>query len=176
MRSRRPRLRRLDRVYSDSPIYFVTAGTYGRKELLHNADLCQAFVAFCEKGKDRGIFVGRFVLMPDHFHVFVQFGPEFMETVVQRRSDRVAAVCDRRSNPDCLSVWMKSLKNTLSIALRQKGVSAPHWQKGFFDHVLRSGESYSEKWQYVLENPVRTGLVDDWKKWDWQGEVCSLEG
>jgi len=39
------------------------------------------------------------------------------------------------------------------------------WQRGFFDHLLRSEESYSEKWNYVRNNPVRAGLVasgDDW--------------
>jgi hypothetical protein len=29
----------------------------------------------------------------------------------------------------------------------------------FFDHLLRSNESYSEKWNYVFDNPVRAGLV-----------------
>jgi len=33
------------------------------------------------------------------------------------------------------------------------------WQPGFFDHVLRSDESYDGKWNYVRENPVRAGLV-----------------
>ena len=32
-------------------------------------------------------------------------------------------------------------------------------RRGFFDHVLRNGESYGEKWKYVRENPVRAGLV-----------------
>jgi hypothetical protein len=29
------------------------------------------------------------------------------------------------------------------------------WEEGFFDHILRSKESYSQKWNYVRENPVR---------------------
>ncbi len=29
--------------------------------------------------------------------------------------------------------------------LRLHGIAAPHWQKDFFDHVLRSEESYEEK-------------------------------
>ena len=58
---------------------------------------------------------------------------------------------------------MKSLKNALSKTLRQSGTLPPHWQKGLFDHVLRSGESYDEKWDYVRENPVRAGLVQDWE-------------
>lgn len=66
---------------------------------------------------------------------------------------------------------MKSLKNAVSKVLTAKGPIAPHWQKGFFDHVLRCSESYSQKWQYMLENPVRAGLVSEWSQWPWQGEV-----
>jgi hypothetical protein len=62
-----------------------------------------------------------------------------------------------------LAEWMKSLKNTLSKALRFDGIAAPYWQKDFFDHVLRSEESYEEKWHYVRENPVRAGLVKQWQ-------------
>jgi|GEM_PF-3387382 len=52
---------------------------------------------------------------------------------------------------------MKSLKNTLSKSLRNRKISPPHWQKTFFDHVLRNSESYADKWEYVSENPVRAG-------------------
>jgi hypothetical protein len=64
---------------------------------------------------------------------------------------------------------MKSLKNTLSKALRFDGIAVPHWQRGFFDHVLRSEESYGEKWQYVRENLVRAGLVKNWQDWPFLG-------
>ena len=74
-----------------------------------------------------------------------------------------------------LDRWMKSLKNTISKTLRSNGVPAPHWQKGFFDHVLGNGESYDQKWQYVRENPVRAGLVENWNEWPYHGEIFSLE-
>ena len=54
-----------------------------------------------------------------------------------------------------LAKWVKSLKNTISKTLRAERIALPHWQKAFFDHVLRSSESYSEKWEYVYENPAR---------------------
>jgi hypothetical protein len=41
----------------------------------------------------------------------------------------------------------------------------------FFDHVLRSTESYSEKWNYVRDNPVRAGLVSNADEWKYSGEV-----
>jgi hypothetical protein len=50
-----------------------------------------------------------------------------------------------------------------------------YWQKGFFDHILRSGESYSQRWDYVRENPVRAGFVTDWREWLFLGEVFDLE-
>jgi REP element-mobilizing transposase RayT len=48
------------------------------------------------------------------------------------------------------------------------------WQEEFFDHVLRSNESYSQKWDYVRENPVRAGLVEKAEDWPRQGEIESL--
>jgi putative transposase len=48
------------------------------------------------------------------------------------------------------------------------------WQEEFFDHVLRSSESYSQKWDYVKENPARAGLVNYSEEWPFQGEIESL--
>jgi hypothetical protein len=70
---------------------------------------------------------------------------------------------------------MKSLKNSMSKALRSIGIPSPHWQKGFFDHLLRSDESYSQKWEYVRENPVRAGLARSWEEWPYRGERWRVE-
>ena len=55
------------------------------------------------------------------------------------------------------------------------GVKLRLWQPGFFDHVLRSTEGYSEKWNYVRENPVRAGLVDHATNWPYQGEIVVID-
>jgi hypothetical protein len=47
--------------------------------------------------------------------------------------------------------------------------------KGFFDHILRSHESYSAKWDYVRQNPVRARLVKEWSEWPFVGEMFDLE-
>jgi putative transposase len=91
--------------------------------------------------------------MPDHLHLFVAFD-------------------DHRAN---LSDWMKALKGALSANLHAAKEQSPYWQKGFFDHVLRSSDSYAEKWNYVRENPVRAGLVSRWEEWPYLGEVFPLE-
>ena len=150
-----PRLKRLDRLFTSHPPYFVTTTTEGRKPILANAIVHADFRKFCGTGLTRGVFVGKYVLMPDHLHLFVAFADEYRSALIGRRhsGEPVAAVCDRRLT--LLSEWMKSLKNSISKTLRGMNVPAPHWQKGFFDHVMRSEESYSEKWLYVAENPVR---------------------
>jgi len=48
------------------------------------------------------------------------------------------------------------------------------WQREFFDHVLRSIESYEQKWEYVWRNPVRAGLVVQAEDWCYQGEIHCL--
>jgi hypothetical protein len=62
------------------------------------------------------------------------------------------------------------LKRDLSIV-----IPIPHWQKGFFDHLIRNSESYAQKWEYVRENPVRAGLVKHADAWPYQGELVRLE-
>ena len=63
------------------------------------------------------------------------------------------------------------MKNFLSKQLRRQAIPPPHWQKGFFDHVIRTGKSYSEKWNYVILNPVRAGLSKSPSEWPYQGEI-----
>lgn len=120
----KPRLRRLQRLFTDCPVYYLTVCTQNRRRVLANPELHASFVCFAHQAAARGVFVGRYVLLPDHTHFFAAFTPD---------------------SPS-LSRWMKSWKNALSKTLRRSGVRAPHWQKGFFDHVMRSEESYEKKW------------------------------
>jgi len=151
--SRPRRLGRLETIFVDSPIYFVTTCTDGRRKILANERIHKSFMEFAIHGPGFGAWVGKYVLMPDHLHAFVALDDEKIT----------------------LANWMKSLKNSLSKTLRARNVPASHFQKAFFDHVLRNSESYSEKWQYVCENPVRAGLVRRAEDWPFQGEFFQLE-
>ena len=51
----------------------------------------------------------------------------------------------------------------------------PLFQPDCWDRQLRSGESYSQKWQYVRNNPVRKGLVANADDWPYQGEMNVLQ-
>src|SRR6266576_561934 len=53
--------------------------------------------------------------------------------------------------------------------------TSPIWQRGFFDHVLRNDESYGDKWNYVRENPVSAGFVNDPYEWRYSGEIVVID-
>jgi len=146
------RLHRLDQLYLENPVYFVTFCTHARRAILAATKIHEAFIAFSREATNRNVFVGRYILMPDHVHLYVKVPPP----------------------SETLSAWIKSLKNYLSKNLSTQGVLSPHWQKGFFDHVLRSGESYSAKWLYMVENSIRAGLAKSWTDWPYQGEIHAL--
>ena len=147
-------LRRLERVWIDSPIYFITTCTLERRAILASTDVAEILIDEWRNAHGRhGWAIGRYVIMPDHVHFFcsAELGaktlPTFMQAWKQWTSKRVA---------------------------RELKLSGKLWQEEFFDHVLRSSESYSQKWDYVKENPVRAGSIKRSDEWPWQGEVESL--
>jgi len=111
-----------------------------------------AFIDFANKAHvDFGIAVGRYVILPDHLHLFVA----------------LADGCD-------LGNWIGALKRVLARHVKSTDSQDPIWQRGFFDHILRSSESYSEKWNYVQGNPVRAGLVANATDWPYSGEIIDI--
>jgi putative transposase len=125
------------------PRYFISACRHNRRHILANAFVHESFLRFARQGPGRGAWIGAYVFMPDHVHAFV-------------------AIDDQKVN---LSAWGKSFKNSISKTLRQNDIAAPHWEKTFFDHLLRSAELYTQKCDYVRDNPVPAGLVSSWEHW-----------
>lgn len=48
------------------------------------------------------------------------------------------------------------------------------WHVSFYDPVLRKEENVLETIKYILNNPVRKGLVDDYKKYRLSGAYMPL--
>jgi REP element-mobilizing transposase RayT len=151
----RGHLHRLGDVWIERPIYFVTACAAGRSPILARADVFAIVRAELDAARARhGWAVGRFVLMPNHLHFFCSNG-------------EAGAVS--------LSRFVGSFKEwTAKRMVRSLGLRAPIWQREFFDHVLRSDESYDAKWRYVVENPVRAGHVATAEIWPYAGEIAAL--
>jgi REP element-mobilizing transposase RayT len=95
--------------------------------------------------------VGRYVIMPDHIHLFAA------------RANRGTASLER---------WVAWWKRKFS--LRVGGVSAT-WQQSFWDTRMRSESHYHAKWLYVRNNPVRKQLAYSHEDWMYQGEIYVLK-
>jgi hypothetical protein len=67
-----------------------------------------------------------------------------------------------------LSAIMHSLKrNTAKQANRLLKRSGCFWEHESFDHYIRNQAEFKRIIKYLLENPVKAGLVDHWKDWRW---------
>jgi REP element-mobilizing transposase RayT len=143
---------RLGLIFVQTPVYFVTFCTHRRRSWLAEQPVHNAFIKYARRAEQANIAVGRYVIMPDHVHLFVCGDDEFM-----------------------LGKWIGQLKQALAKAANRSRSKGQIWQEGSFDHLLRNDESYSEKWNYVRENPVRAGLVKSAEDWPYQGEIIWID-
>jgi len=94
IKARPPRLEQIFQTY-DPPLYFVTICTIHPQKIgdLEAAD--HAFEAYVRRARDEfGVGVGRYLIMPDHMHLFVRGGDDFK-----------------------LAQWVNGLKRAVSVAL-----------------------------------------------------------
>ena len=67
-----------------------------------------------------------------------------------------------------LSTIMHSLKlHTALEANKILGREGSFWQHENYDHYVRNEDELERIIKYVIYNPVKAGLVDDWKNWKW---------
>ncbi len=65
-----------------------------------------------------------------------------------------------------LASIMQGIKGRTSIKINKYlGQSGPFWQRESFDHLINSELELSRIGSYILNNPVKAELIDDWQKW-----------
>jgi putative transposase len=149
-------LRRLDRIFEDSPIFFVTTCTFRRRPILATPQAAAILTEELRGARERhGWNIARYVVMPDHVHFFC----------APRR--------DARELESFMGMWKQW---TAKRMIRELGFARPVWQLEFHEHLMRSEESCVEKWEYVWLNPVRAGLVERAEDWPFSGEIFEERG
>ncbi len=91
---------------------------------------------FCVQGRHKATIYA-YCILPDHMHILLGIQDEnynILDFVVQFKSD-------------------------VSFKLKGRYTRKQLWQDRFYDHVLRRGEDIDKHAQYILENPVRKGMV-----------------
>ena len=89
------------------------------------------------------------VIMPDHVHL-----------ILTPLADEEGSF----SIPQIMHATKSESAHRINKALGRKGRV---WQDESFDHMLRGDESLTRKMSYVLENPVRAGLVKTSAEYRW---------
>jgi len=124
-------------------VYFITICCVGRGvNQLCFANIASGIFESIEFRVARGDwYVHLALLMPDHCHFLASFPRDVeMRKIVANWKENVA---------------------------KQLGV---RWQRDFFDHRLRSNESFEEKAGYIRMNPVSGGLISNPKTWPYVWE------
>jgi putative transposase len=125
-------------IGTSSAIFFITicCQARGRNQLCHPPS-ARVLLDAAKFYHDRHEwYVHLLVLMPDHLHSLVSFGPDIgMGEVIEK--------------------WKRYTATHAGVV----------WQRNYADHRLRCDESFAEKAEYMRQNPVRAGLVDAPEEW-----------
>jgi REP element-mobilizing transposase RayT len=72
--------------------------------------------------------------------------------------------------------FVRRFKGRSTRVFWQHGGKGKLWQRGFYDHILRAEEGLPEVARYILANPVRAGLAQDFRTYFGSGSfVFRLE-
>jgi REP element-mobilizing transposase RayT len=122
-----------------SQIISITICTKDRRPLFQNETWAKLILTSLKTGpfgKDTELYA--YCLMPDHIHI--QLSP--LETNLM----------------DLINGWKSFTVNLL----RRNGLTGPCWQRGFYDHAIRKEEDIRTVAEYIVNNPVRANLVENW--------------
>jgi hypothetical protein len=50
---------------------------------------------------------------------------------------------------------------------RQRGSRGSIWQDERFDRIVRDEVEFLEKWQYIMNNPLKQELAQSWEDYPW---------
>ena len=136
MRPTRPRLD--PALYVGMRRYFLTFCTADRRRVFVSHDVCDDVLRqILRTASDFDVVVNVHCLMPDHVHLLVEGG-----------SDKAD-----------VSKFVHQAKQRTGFGFAQRH-GTRLWQPSFYDHVLRDDEAALSVARYIIENPVRAGLVE----------------
>lgn len=136
-------------IYHGGQIVAITTCIKDRKELFIESEVFEIFKGFLIgelKNFDCSSYV--YLFMPDHLHILITGNN------------------DKSDIKECFEMFKQKTGFWLS-----KHKPNYKWQKDYYDHVLRSSDDLIKQCKYILQNPVRTGLVGYWKHYKFYGST-----
>ncbi len=120
-----------------------------RASLFVDGEVVAAFISLLGAAAEKhACVVSIYCFMPDHVHVLV--GGRY------ESSDTWAAIALFKQRT---GFW---------LGRHRPGIG---WQKDFYDHIIRRDEDLGAPVRYIAGNPVRKGLVKDWREYPFTGAI-----
>jgi REP element-mobilizing transposase RayT len=143
------RTRLKDFNYKGYYTYYVTICTDYRKIHFNNEEHVNLVLEkMKEISYEYSFIIIIYCFMPDHLHILAKGESE---------------------ESDFLE-FMKTFKQITGFYFKKK-FEKSLWQENYFEHVLRSNEDVFKIAGYILENPMRKGLVEDPFKYKYTGSL-----
>jgi REP element-mobilizing transposase RayT len=114
------------------------------------------------------------IVMPNHIHGILNLADRLRRGVqlnaptkprrqdlldrARRRSSQMGSISPRRGS---LSIVVRTYKAAIARVARQKGMKEPVWQRGFFEHIIRTEQDLQRLRSYILDNPARWSLDEE---------------
>ncbi len=106
-----------------------------------------------------------FTIMSNHVHVVFQHLPGERDS---SRSGKGRAKARGTTSEYVVTDILRLIKGSTAYECNKiLHRSEAFWQHESYDHVIRNEEELERTILYVLNNPVKAHLVDDWKLWKW---------
>jgi len=67
--------------------------------------------------------------------------------------------------------FVREIKSRSTKIAWQHGYGGKIWQRSFYDHFLRKDEDCRMVANYIINNPVRNGIVEHWKDYPFSGSL-----
>jgi putative transposase len=91
-----------------------------------------------------------YCIMPNHVHALIQPIPDTNKKY--------------KLIPEITKAWKGITARRINKILEVQGQI---WQHESYDHMVRNDTELNNIVMYILNNPVKAGLVEDWKNWEY---------
>ena len=125
-----------------------------------------------------------FCVMPNHVHAVLKPLPATAEGTDALLNGKLVTDSEERigyletqedGQREFIEVTFHSLASILHSIKRHSAREAnillsrsgAFWQAESYDHYIRTDEEWDRTIQYVCNNPVKAGLVNNWREWRW---------
>jgi putative transposase len=126
-------------ILSSGRVFFATTKTSMARHLLQSERNAMLLIDVLRSNVAAGKFqLHDFVIMPDHVHLLMTLPGD---TTIEKA--------------------MQLIKGGFSYRLKSEfGYQGEVWQRGFSEVRIRDGQSFLQHREYIVQNPVKAGLVD----------------